>query len=288
MALRVYNCNAPTKPSSDFQNTINFGIPKGIEGRNGNTIKGIVIHCIPNAISFFDTMANRDWRLGDKATPKVTSVHYAVGQSGSIRQYVCDTNIAWGFAPQLTNVCAEPVCALDWSLVTANPNVSADEYILHIALEKPIKPKGTNNVISNDACGCAGATVLSDNGYERLVNLLAWLVAEYSITISEDFIQFAQNIVKCPVECGELYDVECECADLNQLLCDVRDYCERCKNPRDTSFTAGSAIVVYGENGSECKTKQSVHALLADRLKFNAGVLGIVDDNGVWTPISSM
>lgn len=288
MSLQIYKCNAPTKPNHDFYNTVNFGIPKGREGRNGNTIKGIVIHCVPNALNHFDTMANRDWRLGDASTPKTVSVHYAIGQSGSIRQYVCDDNIAWGFAPQLANVCTPYDCTFDWELVTANPTAPVDEYVLHIALESTVQPKGTQRVISNDGCGCDGTTVLGDNAYLRLVHLLAWLSAEYNIPVTDEFIEFRQNIETCPSDACAVVEKDCECADIDALLCDVRAYCERCKHPKETKFANGNVVRLYGENGSECLASQSITDLLAQRLRFNGGQLGIVNDEGVWQPIQNV
>lgn len=288
MPLKVYQCNEPTKPLVDYCQTVNYGIPKGIDGRNGQSIKGIVIHCIPNAINFFDTNINRDWRLGDNVTPKTTSVHYAIGQSGTIRQYVCDADIAWGFIPQLSAVCPPTDCTLNWSLVTANPNVQADEYLLHIALESPLKPKGSRNIIANDSCGCTGATVLDEQAYLRLVNLLAWLSDEYGIPLTTDFVQFAQNIEVCPTDGCKPIEKECECADIDALLCSVRDYCERCKSPKDNRFADGNIIKLYGENASECLTGQSVFSMLNARLRLSGGQLGLIDDEGVWHPIQSI
>ena len=197
-----------------------FGIPKGAPGRNGNVIQGIVLHCLKESLEEYDQLVCKNHKIG-KAKPSHASMHYAIGYSGGIHQYVEDANIAWGFADYLSNFPGPyPVSGLNWALVTANPTVSPDYYVLHIGLESGVP------INDNECVNCAGPTVLDRGGYRQLVHLLAYLAQTYSIPLDTGHVQFDQAI-------NVAAEDECQCHDIVLLLADVAAYCEPCESPAD-------------------------------------------------------
>jgi hypothetical protein len=281
MSIININCLTPKKPNTAFAGAKNFGIPKGVKGRNRQEIKGIVIHCVEQPFEKYSQLNSKSWELGTSGTPDILSVHYTV--DSAVTNFVCDTDIALVFETLKGSECKPTTCELQWSLVAENPNIAPDSYLLHIAIPRNKINKQVAGFVTNQEYPCPSSSGLNDDKHRVLIKLLAYLASTYNIPIDIGHIQFKDNIWKCP-SCSPA-DKECSCSDINQLLCDIRAYCEKCENLADKTFELGQVAFVYGENSTGCKAKQSVESLVVSRLKIKDGILGFLDDSNTFVAI---
>lgn len=275
----IYQCLPTTEPKEIVSHaTPNFGVPKGMPGRAGNQVRGILIHCLETELSAYDDTVCQDYKL-TKAKPKHPSIHYAVGHNGQIHEYVCPDDMAWGFQPYTSNFVStptfpDPACPVNWSLFTANPGVNPDQYLIHVGLESGVSQAAST-------CEpCEITELKTETGYQRLVHLLAWLADRYNLNPTTDFIQFDQNVRLCAED-------ECKCADIQCLLCDVSGFCQTCDNPPLANFEPGQLVNLYGENASRCTTRQPIGAALAANLRIQGTQLQYFD-GASWLPVPTV
>lgn len=208
------------KPDTTDVATTIYGIPRYTIGRSTYSLSGIVLHCLNTSINKYNTYMECSTPVSKRNAAKDhPSMHYGVSVNGNVYQYVIDSNVSWGF-DEYTELSYPTPAMLDegicWEpLNTANGGVSPDYYVVNIGLE--------NVVPSGGGCvNCFGPTVLASDGYSKLVQLLAYLAETYSIPIDTGHIQFHESII-CQLS------PECPCADIDQIIIDVTNYCQACK-----------------------------------------------------------
>lgn len=218
--------------------TQTVGVPRGTAGRSGYSIQGIVLHCLEQSLERYDAILCQAEKL-TKAKPEHSSLHYAVGTDGAIHQYVEEGNISWGFAQYMSNFPAPyPVPGLNWPpLSNTYPGVTPDYYVINIGLEIGVNA-------GPDVC-CDGPTVLRLSGYRSLVHLLAWLMAKHCLPVDEQHVTWHQTIDPAAED-------ECVCADLAELLTDVRNYCEPCQEPASARVPEGEITRLVGTTPPAC------------------------------------
>lgn len=253
--LEILPCITPTPPVVNCKHTRWYGVPRGMTGRNGKAIQGIVLHCLNMDLPTYDSNVCAKGLV--PALQNHTSMHYAISEDGIVHQYVNESDIAWGSQTYTGNfpsvTPAYPY--LGWNVLSAaNPNVSMDLYVLHVGIAIPAY---ANNLDScGDACDIPHLG-MSEVGYRQLVRLLAYLAAEYNVPINSQHIAFHDQISNLPE--GE---AGCACLENFCLLCDVDAYCEKCLNPADSTYVLSDSIkYVYGENANGCRVKVSVATL---------------------------
>lgn len=209
----------PTKPGMEFIPAVGFGVPKGVPGRAGYPIAGIVIHCLQEDFSqYIDRMCDAVKYNGGK--PAHTSLHYVVGSQGQVIQSVDDNNIAWAFSQYMGNFPAPyPLSNISWPpLSTTYPGITPDYYTLNIGIETGFPAPGTT------CPTCRGPFNLLPEAYATLVKLLAYLSFTYNLPLDATHITADQLI-------NLMAEDECPCLDLTQLYQDVAAYCEPCERP---------------------------------------------------------
>ena len=239
-----------------------YGIPRGTTGRNGRTIQGIMLHCLNMPMNAYDGHVTAKGL--DPALTNHTSVHYAISQDGVIHQYVDDADVAWGVQGYVGNFPHSTPDAdyIGWStLKAANPNISADLYVIHIGVA--IQSFGRQLDTCKDPCDVPHLG-MTEMGYAQLVRLIAYLASKYNIPIDGQHIAFHDTISVLPDE-----EAGCTCLENFCLVCDVDAYCEKCINPADATYALHDEIrYIYGENAAGCKVKIG----LADLKAMLAGV----------------
>lgn len=308
----LVECKSPEKPSVICLPSRRYGVPQGTSGRNGETIKGIVIHCLETTLEQYAIQVCGDpGKLSRGSGPK-SSLHYGIGMNGNVQQYVDDDDIAWGLdftVPRGTttpiykcpdscpgpNPCdpnapppvSDPHYLPDWGLTTENPNIPFDYYLLHIGVEA----SGTRVkalITSSGGCGeCAdGGTgqQFSDPEVLKLVQLVAFLADRYNIPQNKDHINFWHNIDPCErSECG------CTPCTAN-LLCEVDNYCQGPAVAADPTYVLGGPLShIYGQTKFGDKTAQTTQMFFRNNLRINAGVLEVFDAaTNTWLPIPTV
>ena len=253
--IEILPCVPPSPPVLTCHGTRWYGIPRGVSGRNGNAIQGIVLHCLNMPLNAYD--GHMAAKGTTPALENHTSLHYVVNPDGIVHQYVADTDIAWGSQLYTGNfpTSTPNYDYLGWpALKAANPNKSLDLYTLQIGIAIPAY--GRNLDMCTDPCDVSHLG-MTNVGYAQLVRLVAYLAYTYNIPIDSQHIQFHDLISQLPE--GEQ---GCTCLENFCLLCDVGSYCEKCVNPGDSAFVLNSDIkYLYGENAAGCKVKVSLATL---------------------------
>lgn len=295
-------CLDPTKPPINCLPSKLFGIPQGNSGRNGQIIRGIVVHCIDDADVEACGSAVKLSRLrGSK-----NSLHYTIPLNGGIQQHVDDGDIAYGLdftvplgatAPIYTcpnNPCQPDPCDINppllgnykplWALsddVTL-AGVPFDYYLLHIGIESPkrgvpaFNPKTTDAgcIESTDDCSPCGdndiTTQFSSRQHRSLVHLVAALAFQYGIPVDSAHINFWHNIDPCERD-------ECGCEPcISQFICNVTNYCQSPKVGADATYVNDNGLAfVYGETKEGQKTAQPTSDFIAENLRYNTGLARI-------------
>lgn len=252
----------PPAITNNLANT--FGIPRGRAGRNGNTIQGIVIHCLDMDFSQRSAETERVYREL-KAKPQHASLHYVIGINGEVQRQVEDANIAWGHAWYISNFALGYPMEIVWSLADQNPPMTPDYYVINVGL-----------IRGNNEERCTGDEVLA-SGLARasLVHLLAWLCQEHDIAIDADHIALHRDIDAFAAnECGE-------CVTLDNILYDVENYCQPCAAPFSGQAAEGQILRILGLSDYACDN----HCFVAeDAVEMLKRVLPL-DPNGglMWT-----
>lgn len=311
----LVECKTPERPSVICRPSKRFGVPvRGVAGRNGQEIKGIVIHCLQTTLETYAMQVCGDPQRLSRPNGPAASIHYGVNFNGGVQQYVDDTDIAWGLdftVPRGTTTpvyrcpdgcfplitCEEPnppqvsdpTYLPLWALTTDNPGIPFDYYLLHIGVEASgTKVPGMTR--QGDPCGdCSDGNAMSsfsDSEARKLVQLVAYLAERYNIPIDKDHINFWHNIDPCERE-------ECGCAPcIVNFLCDVDGYCQGPKVAADPTYVLGGPVVyVYGETRYGDKTAQLSTQFLLSHFRFNSGLnrVELYDDtNDVWIPLPTV
>lgn len=241
----IIQCPPTEKPDITCFSSENYGSPKGSKYRHGHLISGIVLRCIDSDVAAMDALACADLKLR-KYKGNVGVPHFFVSKEGFIRQYIEEEDIAWGFPEQLKGPL--DLSTFNWKLVDDNPNTPIDYYTIVIGVEKSV-------VSDLSKCDCTG--LKDTKTYSQLVQLVAWLSETYSIPKTKNYIAFNQQI-------NEMAEEECgECLDSVCFICDVANYCQKCKNKGKTEYDIGTLKYVYGENIYGCLVKMEVSQLAA-------------------------
>ena len=214
----IIQCPPTEQPDITCFLSENFGSPKGSKNRYGHLIQGIVLRCVDSDIAAMDALACSDLKLkkykGDIGVP-----HYFVSKEGIIRKYIEEENIAWGFVDQLKGPL--DLTPFIWKLVDDNPTIPIDYYTITIAVEKDL-------FTSLNKCDCVG--LKDTKAYSQLVQLVAWLTEKFVIPKTKNYVAFNQQINEsAEEECGECLDSVC-------FICDVANYCQKCKNKGKTEY----------------------------------------------------
>lgn len=314
----LQHCLDPVKPPITCAPSKLFGVPQGNSGRNGQVIRGIVIHCLSQNEMEACGQAIKLSRLrGNK-----NSLHYGVLLSGGLQQYVDDADIAYGLdftvplgATNPVYICPNNPCQPDicdpnppllnpykplWALSDepAVAGVPFDYYLLHIGVEAaaqkvhPFKSKADKHGCLEPADGCAPC---DDNDLRdqfgsaqlrTLTQLVAALAFEHNVPIDVDHINFFHNIDPCERD-------ECGCAPcISQFVCQVTGYCQAPRVMADQTYVNDDALgFVYGETIEHQKTAQPVGAFLAQNLRFNTASSRVEYFDlatGLWNPLPSV
>lgn len=258
--IEVLPCVTPTPPVLTCYDTRWYGIPRGTTGRNGNTIQGIVLHCLDTPLNAYDGHMAAKGLI--PALSNHTSMHYAVNPDGIIHQYVLDTDIAWGSQQYLGNFPSSTPDTdyIGWPVLkAANPNKSLDLYAIHIGIASQAYGRQLDSC--KDPCDVPHLG-FTDVGYAQLVRLIAYLAQKHNIPVDGQHIAFHDTISVLPSQ-----ELGCACLENFCLVCDVDAYCEKCINPSDATYVLYDEIkYLYGENAAGCKVKiglSDLKALLA-------------------------
>ncbi len=307
-------CLDPTKPPINCLPSKLFGIPQGNSGRNGQVIRGIVVHCLDEIGIEACGSATKLSRLrGSK-----NSLHYTIPLNGGVQQHVDDADIAYGLdftvplgttTPIYTcpdNPCQPDACDPNppllgnykplWALsddVTL-AGVPFDYYLLHIGLEAPkrrvtpFRPQNSNENCgeTNDCEPCADNSIddqFANAQMRSLVQLVAALAFEYGIPIDSQHVNFWHNIDPCERD-------ECGCEPcISQFICRVTNYCQTPKIAADATYVLDNQLAfVYGETKEGQKTAQRTADFLAENLRYNTALARLeyfrASDNS-WQPL---
>lgn len=275
--LRVLDCPELQKPITGCRDSQRFGLPiKGVHGRDGVAIQGIVIHCVENV----EEGCTVGGKLHASDSGIRTSYHYSINRNGGLYQDVDDADIAWGLTPSvvLGTTTVNYECGLMPSFVSV-PGKPADQYLLHIAVESA---KNRVAFEMTGDCGCGAGLLAKQFGKEvaeKLVHLLAWLASSYNITLDENHINFRHHIDLCDRE-------ECGCPPcISELLCAVSGYCEAVNNPTPTSFVEGQLVRVFGDDATGQQAVEGLSNLVLRALRVKTGVLQVQNADGTWTNV---
>lgn len=250
--LEVLPCITPTPPVTTCKYSRWYGIPRGKSGRNGQTIQGIVLHCLDMDLPTYDSHTGAKGTV--PALQNHTSVHYAISEDGIVHQYVKEEDIAWGSRLYMGNfptTTASPYPG--WPVLSAaNPNEALDLYVVHVGIAVPKYDHKLDSC--TDPCDIPHLG-MSEVGYRQLVRLLAYLADAYNIPIDGQHIAFHEQIENTTSE-------GCACIENFCLLCDVDAYCEKCINPADSTYVLSDEIkYLYGENSNGCRVKVDLATL---------------------------
>lgn len=308
----LIECKTPEKPPVVCLPSKRYGVPQGTPGRNGQTVKGIVIHCLDNTLEGYAAQVCGDVGKLSRGNGPKASLHYGIGMNGNVQQYVSDDDIAWGLdftvprgtvtpiyrcpdgcpAPSLCDPLAPPLVSdpnylPDWTLTTENPGIPFDYYLLHIGVE------ASGNRVSPIAINAGGCGECSDGntGQQfttpevwKLVQLVAYLADFYSIPQDRNHINFWHNIDPCERD-------ECGCTPcIANLLCEVDSYCQGPLVAADPTYVLGGPLShVYGQTKFGDKTAQATPMFFLNNLRVNAGVLEVFDAaTNTWLPIPTV
>lgn len=243
--MDIIQCLPPTRPITLCSLNPNYGVPKGVTGRNGHTIQGIVIQCSTKPVECVSARLKRN-------LPRLFSAHYDISLDGFLTEHVKPENIAWAFPEQLT--AAQPDLSLfNWYLVQQNPGVALDYYTIEIVFD--IQQKSPI-----DTLGCQDCTLTEkSSGYATLIRLIAYLAEEYNIPLDVNHIQLLQNIEQDSPE-------QCPCLDIVKILCAAEDYCEKPDHVSDPRYEAGNSAntrYFYVEDTSKQLRKITITELKA-------------------------
>lgn len=293
----LQHCLDPVKPAITCAPSKLFGVPQGNNGRNGQVVRGIVIHCLDQTEMEACGQAVKLSRLrGNK-----NSLHYGILLSGGVQQYVDDGDIAYGldFTVPLggTNpvyICPNNPCqpdACDPNPPLINPyiplwglsnepivaGVPFDYYLLHIGIEaparkvQPFKAKTSAEGCiqpTEDCAPCDGNDIFDQFApaqLRALTQLVAALAFQHNVPLDDDHVNFFHNIDPCERD-------ECGCAPcISQFICHVSGYCQAPRVGADATYVNDDELAfVYGETKENQKTAQPVGAFLAQNLRFNS------------------
>lgn len=308
-------CLPAAKPAVTCVPSQLYGIPAQTAGRNGQIIRGIVIHCIDEAEGEACGSVPKLNRLrGGK-----NSLHYGISLNGGIKQFVDDGDIAYGLdfnVPLGTttpvyacpgsecntidncgNVTVTPGTAVYkplWALsdLAAVANVPFDYYLLHIGIENAGRKASaqTGQILPDDPCGpCNGNDLRVQFTREEmasLVQLVAYLSETYTVPLDADHINFWHQIDPCQRD-------ECGCDPcITQFLCKVGSYCQGPKVVADQTYVVGTGIdFVYGENEFGQKTAEKVSDFIAGNFRKNTATGNIEyfrASDGTWQVLPSV
>lgn len=211
----IPNCLPATYPQCNSAKTDMFGIPVGQTGRcPGIPIRGVVLHCIKvPAAAYFSSRCTlpRDFRR--RGRRHHDSMHWLVGRTGSLTCMVSEQDVAWGFGDLTGSSPDECLPLPTWTpLVGLTPN-QYDCALIHIGLELP-----PDSAEYGPCCGtCEKPTPFDFNSV--LVRLLAAISRNYSLPLTRQYFELDTNLRNC--------SEECDCIDMNVLLCGANRYCER-------------------------------------------------------------
>ena len=241
--MPIKNCLPNLKPAFRENLVCNFGFPKGKHGRCNTDIKGIVLHCTHKSLTQVITEGNRRVHLA--YAPNETSYHYFIDNEGGVTQTVLDTDIAWGFPSQMATP-APLLGNFDWPLVTANPTIPVDRYVIHIAIQSnPEVPTS-----------CSDCSVFYTKAQLQVVaKLIAYLRETYGILVSQDYIQTHNKI-------DGAADGECECLDICTIFDLIDCLCRECDFPHDSRFRAGEIETLYGHDKYGCLVAEPIELAL--------------------------
>lgn len=307
--LRV--CKDPAKPLMDCLPSQLYGIPAGTSGRMGQTIKGIVIHCLNVTIEEYDRQVCNVGGLAKlhRLSGTANSLHYAISLQGGIHNYIADDDIAYGLDLSVPLGTTSPVyhcpgveCPVDpcnptpppvynyaplWTLTSEQAGVPFDYYLLHIGIEAPQRRIAPPKGYADTPCSpCADGNLWHQFGAAQLrslIHLLAYLANIHQVQLDANHVNFWHAIDPCERD-------QCGCNPcIEQLLCEVSDYCEGPKHAADQTYTVGDNLVyVYGEDIYGTKTAVPVATFLKNNLRNNGGTLEYYDASvGNWLPILS-
>lgn len=243
-----FPCLDPKKPPHVCMPSKNFGMPRGTYGRAGSPILAIVVHCVKNTMAAYDALACSDLKL-TRSLPDHASLHYLVGRTGVIHQYVDDLDMAWAFT-DLAGQATPNLTTFNWAHVTANPGINPDRYTINIGLEV-----GVNYT---DQCAkCEGCfSPLPEYAEKKLTQLIAYLVHAHGIDLNSTNVVFHQDV-------DVLAENECSCADRQKMIACVADYCEQCEHPDNPAFKLGQVKWLYGIDEHGCLVKEELMDALA-------------------------
>lgn len=270
-------CTEPLPPVMNGYSTRIYGAPRGRPGRNGIPVLAIAIHCVQDTFNGFLLKACT-------ANPKLSphgnaSFHYVVdAESLQVASLVHENDLAWAFQSYLSNFpvtqpilpppcppneCEPAPCPpVPPIIITAEeaypgwpelaaiyPNLSADFYTINIGITTPSRPE--NDILDGEDC-CIGPYGMTQQAYQNLVRLVAWVAYRREIPVIRERIAFHDDIVPTLMGCEE-----CKCDSRGTcFICDVSSYCSGCLSPSDPSFRLSDNIrFIYGESASGCKVK---------------------------------
>jgi hypothetical protein len=122
---------------------------------------------------------------------------------------VSEQDVAWGYG-DLVDECP-PLAS--WPPLTGLTPDQYDCALIHIGLELP-----PDSAAYGDCCGtCEEPTPYDFNSV--VVRLLAAIANAYSLPLTVAAFQLDTNLRNC--------SEECDCIDINTLLCGANNYCER-------------------------------------------------------------
>lgn len=207
------NCLPPTYPNCSYSETELFGIPPGTRGRcAGVPLQGLVIHCIETPASAY--LANhcslpRHFRQIGRLHHD--SFHWIIDREGNLIQMVCEEDVAWGWGhPTATNCMPD----ISWYPLQNVPIDLLDCAVIHVAVEVPSRTGQWGGC----ECSCEKPTPYNKIN-PTLTRLLAAISQKYNWPLNTNHFQLDSNLSLC--------SEECECLQIENILCAAKNYCER-------------------------------------------------------------
>lgn len=209
----IPDCLPPTYPACQSVHTERFGIPVGQNGRCAAVpIRGVVLHCItvPTSSYIADTCTlPRNYRT--RGRRHHDSLHWIVGQNNSVTCMVSEEDVAWGWGDFADGSCLPTAT---WPPLASLTPDQYDCALIHVGIELPPESGAYHK-----CCGtCEEPTPYAFN--ETLIRLLAAISQKYNFPLNTNYFQLDTNLRPA---CAE----NCECIDIQTLLCGANRYCER-------------------------------------------------------------
>lgn len=238
-------------PTTKFCHTQYFGNPKGVHGRCGADIKGIVLHCLNRSQKDYDDLQQSKSKIDIYETDHL-GLHFTVGSEGVYRYAHLDdivwTNEVYGnFAKPLT----PPYTYVGYPQL--DPQYPMDYQVINIGIMSDRVNSG-----HNDGCDCDDTPLgICKEDYEQLLHLVNYLAELFCFDVSPDNIKFHEDIEDLGEDCKE----HCICRDMECFFNDLCSYMPFDIKGDPTFTHTDNLQFIYGEDCNGDKAKINISDL---------------------------